>query len=807
MGRVDEGVEEFFTKRVLPTDTLKNQDEEIITVHEAAPASSVPCPPQTKTLRRKLGDFFTLKKRRGLKSEPSLEGRPKKASIADFIRPLREVARAEKDKEKDRVKEHDRENEKEKAKDGESAVQETPVSGAAPLRGDAAPPRRALREGKSQSLILLSGSAAAGHPNARNTAKKQFEGQNSFEQKLHLMLQRIGVSKPPPEETQNQEGEMKKAESEGTIIDSKPEPPASFSKPRTMSASSDTRHQIRPSVSAHESAGKPALLPKPVIKPGAPPTTSGHNTPDNELAQIQEGETSTPTKVSPTAAPSPPPAPTAATIPTVPTMSDSIPDSISPSSTVAPSDTDVCTDYVNSTAAATLPTNATELDSTASEGSAATTTMPTTTTPKTLSSTSTPTDPPATVSVISTSSVPIPPSPSVPSDLTTTTTPSITTITTIESVSVPISEGSVSTASLNLSPISTLPELNGILSVDASPGDAAAFVYTTAASPSTSTSTAPSCLSTITNSVTEASDDSTLVSSPCCVTLLSPVAENTSPTSNCYDAITATVSPDAPVTTSSTLIATTPPPPSSTTTRSPTPSDCINSIPASAVSHPVMPSPTDNCVPFTSCVETTPTDTTSTTTTTLNHAETTPTSSSATTAAVSSTRATDSDPAYFNDVTTTLTIPATPTIYVSDSSSETSQHFTSPAHSHNRPGQDKDLQTSPVEQPSAEPAEKSTDEEIEMVQKSKQTEMDEEKGVVDDEKRHEKPPLDSSEETRKEVQEESETAEEDAVAEPLSGKEGEWCEVSDEVEVKEGEVEEGVVEGPKQEETKSVGEK
>lgn len=146
-------------------------------MHEVAPASSVPCPAPTKTLRRKLGDFFTLKKRRGLKSETSHEGRPKKASIADLIRPLREVARSEKDKDKDRVKEHDKENEKEKAKEaptavsGEPAVRETPVSGAPPLRGEAVPPRRALREGKSQSLILLSGSAAAGSTNARNTAK------------------------------------------------------------------------------------------------------------------------------------------------------------------------------------------------------------------------------------------------------------------------------------------------------------------------------------------------------------------------------------------------------------------------------------------------------------------------------------------------------------------------------------------------------------------------------------------------------------------------------------------------------------
>lgn len=136
-------------------------------MHEVAPASSVPCPPPAKTLRRKLGDFFTLKRRRGLKSEPSQEGRPKKTSIADLIRPLR----AEKEKDKDRVKEQGKENEKEKppgAVTGESAAQETP---GAQLRGEVGPPRRALREGKSQSLILLSGSAAAGNTNGRNTSK------------------------------------------------------------------------------------------------------------------------------------------------------------------------------------------------------------------------------------------------------------------------------------------------------------------------------------------------------------------------------------------------------------------------------------------------------------------------------------------------------------------------------------------------------------------------------------------------------------------------------------------------------------
>ncbi|XP_055010280.1 uncharacterized protein LOC129409151 [Boleophthalmus pectinirostris] len=335
MGRVDEGVEEFFTKKVLPTETLKKEDddeEEIITVHEVAPASTAPCPPPTKTLRRKLGDFFTLKKRRALKSEPSQEGRPKKASIADFIRPLREVARGEKDKDKDKVKEHDKENEKEKekekSKDGTDTVegvQGMPISDAPPMRGEAVPPRRALREGKSQSLILLSGSASGASRN------KKLDGQNSFEQKLHLMLQRIGVSKPQPGETQNQEGEMKKAESEGTIIDNKPEPTST--KPRTMSASSDTRHQLRSSVSAHESAGKPPLLPKPVIKP-CPNATISH-TPENELDQI-EGDPNALSSKREEAAPA-----VSANSPL--TISDTVPDS----ATVLPSsktDTHVCTE-------------------------------------------------------------------------------------------------------------------------------------------------------------------------------------------------------------------------------------------------------------------------------------------------------------------------------------------------------------------------------------------------------------------------------------------------------------------------------
>ncbi|KAG7230503.1 hypothetical protein INR49_024612 [Caranx melampygus] len=749
MGRVDEGVEEFFTKRVLPTDTLKKQDEESITVHEVAPASSVPCPPPAKTLRRKLGDFFTLKKRRGLKSETSHEGRPKKASIADLIRPLREVARAEKEKDKDRVKEQDKENEKEKAKEhpsavtGESAIQETPVPGAPALRGEAVPPRRALREGKSQSLILLSGSAAAGTTNARNTAKKQFEGQHSFEQKLHLMLQRIGVSKQPPGETQNQEGEMKKAESEGTIIDSKPEPPPTFSKPRTMSASSDTRHQIRPSVSAHESAGKPALLPKPVIKPGPPPTTSGRNTPENELAQIQEGEANTPTKLSSAAAPSPPAAPdlTTTTTPTVPTISNSIPDStsftISPTSTVTPSDTDICTDSVKPTSAATTPTNVTELDSRASvpEASASTTELPTSTFPTTLTSTTTPTEPPTPVSVTSTPSESITLSLSVTSNSTTIATPSINTS---QTVSAPSNDSSVTTTSTNLPTKLTLPEPDGILSVDVTPaagGDADISVITKASSPSTSISNMSSGLCTTASSVSEATDDSTTVTSTSCVTVVPSVTDTTSPPLNTNDIITTTFAPVASITTPSTLGSSAVIPTSSTslstttpTTTSPTSTDCMSSVSASTCPHPaITDSPAGTSVPSTSSSETTPTGTTSTATS-LNHADTTSTPSSATPAAVSSTLSIDSDPPYTNNVSSTVTPPTISGLPTADNSSATSQHLTSPAYSNDSPGQDTNLQSCPGETSSMEPAEKDTaDEKLEMIEKSEPIEMDENK--------------------------------------------------------------------------------
>ncbi|CAL8376015.1 unnamed protein product [Arctogadus glacialis] len=149
--------------------------------------------------------------------------------------------------------------------------------------------RRSLREGKSQSLILLTGLEAE-DKESTHSKKHSSESTHSFEQRLQLMLHRIGVSKTPPASTktsQNKEDELRKANSEGAILD-KPQGPPVFSKPRTMSTSSDTRHPVwttdrlrfEPLVPPKPPpAERPVgpLPPKPTIaaKPPLPPAPSG----------------------------------------------------------------------------------------------------------------------------------------------------------------------------------------------------------------------------------------------------------------------------------------------------------------------------------------------------------------------------------------------------------------------------------------------------------------------------------------------------------------------------------------------------
>lgn len=107
--------------------------------------------------------------------------------------------------------------------------------------------KRSLREGKSQSLILLTGLEAEDKDDT-HSKKHASDITPSFEQRLQVMLHRMGVAKTPPADTKTslkKDEDLRKANSEGAILD-KPEPPPTYMKPRTMSTSSaDPRHPIR----------------------------------------------------------------------------------------------------------------------------------------------------------------------------------------------------------------------------------------------------------------------------------------------------------------------------------------------------------------------------------------------------------------------------------------------------------------------------------------------------------------------------------------------------------------------------------
>ncbi|KAF3854189.1 hypothetical protein F7725_022244 [Dissostichus mawsoni] len=76
--------------------------------------------------------------------------------------------------------------------------------------------KRSLREGKSQSLILLTGLEPEDKDDT-HSKKHASESTSSFEQRLQVMLQRMGVAKTPPADTktsQNKDEELRKANSE-----------------------------------------------------------------------------------------------------------------------------------------------------------------------------------------------------------------------------------------------------------------------------------------------------------------------------------------------------------------------------------------------------------------------------------------------------------------------------------------------------------------------------------------------------------------------------------------------------------------
>ncbi|XP_022367418.1 capping protein, Arp2/3 and myosin-I linker protein 2 isoform X6 [Enhydra lutris kenyoni] len=220
--RVDEGVEEFFSKRLIQQDRLWVPEED--------PANEGGATPVPRTLRKKLGTLFAFKKPRSTRgSRPDLETSPgaaprtRKATLGDLLRPPARPGRGE-----------------------ESGGAEGGTSSPDPTRRSRP---RYTRESKAYSMILLPAEeeeeeTLGTRPDKRRPLERgETELAPSFEQRVQVMLQRIGVSRgsgsAEGKRKQSKDGEIKKAGSDGDIMDSSAEAPPISIKSRTHSVSAD----------------------------------------------------------------------------------------------------------------------------------------------------------------------------------------------------------------------------------------------------------------------------------------------------------------------------------------------------------------------------------------------------------------------------------------------------------------------------------------------------------------------------------------------------------------------------------------
>ncbi|XP_049478691.1 capping protein, Arp2/3 and myosin-I linker protein 2 isoform X8 [Panthera onca] len=218
--RVDEGVEEFFSKRLIQQDSLWVPEED-----SANEGGTTPVP---RTLRKKLGTLFAFKKPRSTRgSRPDLETSPgaaprtRKTTLGDLLRPPSRPGRGE---------------EPGGAEGGTSSPD--PAHRSRP---------RYTRESKAYSMILLPAEeeeTLGTRPDKRRPLERgDTELAPSFEQRVQVMLQRIGVSRSSGsaegKRKQSKDGEIKKAGSDGDIMDSSTEAPPISIKSRTHSVSAD----------------------------------------------------------------------------------------------------------------------------------------------------------------------------------------------------------------------------------------------------------------------------------------------------------------------------------------------------------------------------------------------------------------------------------------------------------------------------------------------------------------------------------------------------------------------------------------
>ncbi|KAM8799266.1 capping protein, Arp2/3 and myosin-I linker protein 2 [Eudromia elegans] len=230
--RVDEGLEDFFTKKLITEEVPP-------AALETCPGSTLPASSSSRTLKKKIGNFFAFKKpksSRGLRCEKEPEGvtapKSRRSMLSDILRAPSKAGEALSKSEEGGLAGEPR---------AEPEHSHTPDS-ARRIRP------KYSREGKSQSLILLSGededALGVRHDKKRPLEKSDGELPNSFEQRVHLMLHRMGVTKglaPEGKKQQNKDSEIKKAGSDGDIVDSSADSPPPSLKVRTHSVSTETR--------------------------------------------------------------------------------------------------------------------------------------------------------------------------------------------------------------------------------------------------------------------------------------------------------------------------------------------------------------------------------------------------------------------------------------------------------------------------------------------------------------------------------------------------------------------------------------
>ncbi|KAF1668763.1 Capping protein, Arp2/3 and myosin-I linker protein 2, partial [Aptenodytes patagonicus] len=208
------------------------------TAPETCPGSTPLAPSGSRTLKKKIGNFFAFKKpksSRGSRCEKEPEGGPaaprsRRSMLSDILRAPSKAGEAGKPLSK--------------SEEGGLAAEPRPEPEHCQTPDSARRIRpKYSREGKSQSLILLSGededALGVRHDKKRHLEKSEGELPGSFEQRVQVMLHRIGVTKGPATEgkkQQSKDSEIKKAGSDGDIVDSSADSPPSL-KARTHSVS------------------------------------------------------------------------------------------------------------------------------------------------------------------------------------------------------------------------------------------------------------------------------------------------------------------------------------------------------------------------------------------------------------------------------------------------------------------------------------------------------------------------------------------------------------------------------------------